>query len=138
MDGLKQPQFYHRDISWLYFNGRILEEAGMEEVPLLAKINFLAIYSCNLDEFYRVRMPVLSGIRQLRRDQESLVPTAEKGIHRKASALIENQQQEYGRIMLEHIIPDLQKQKVYLLYDQTIPEAIQQQTEYYFFPCLAA
>ena len=138
MEGLKQPQFFHRDLSWLYFNGRILEEASMEEVPLLAKINFLAIYSSNLDEFYRVRMPVLSAIKQLKKDQDPLIPTAEKGIHKKASTLIENQQQEYGRIMLNHIIPDLQKQKVYLLYDQTIPEAIQQQMEYYFFTCLAA
>lgn len=70
----------------------------MEEVPLLAKINFLAIYSSNLDEFYRVRMPVLSAIMKLKKGQDPLV-TAEKESYKTAKDLIESQQQEYGETM---------------------------------------
>jgi polyphosphate kinase len=46
----------HRDISWLSFNYRVLQEAKDPAVPLLERVKFLAIYSSNLDEFYRVRV----------------------------------------------------------------------------------
>ncbi len=57
----KMP-FIERDVSWMYFNHRILQEAQRKEVPLLERINFLGIYSNNLDEFYRVRMATLGHI----------------------------------------------------------------------------
>lgn len=138
MENSQKARFFHRDLSWLHFNGRILEEASMEEVPLLAKINFLAIYSSNLDEFYRVRMPVISAIKKLRKDQDPLVPKAEKGIYKKARALIKQQQQDYGKAMQEHIIPGLKSKKIQLIYDQTIPSEIQNKTRDYFFTHLAA
>ena len=49
--------FLNRDLSWLSFNHRVLMEAADKTVPLYSRISFLSIFSSNLDEFFRVRMP---------------------------------------------------------------------------------
>lgn len=54
--------YVERDVSWMYFNHRILEEAKKEYVPLLERLSFLGIYSSNLDEFFRVRVASLNRI----------------------------------------------------------------------------
>ena len=51
-----------RDVSWMYFNRRILQEAQRDNVPLLERFTFLGIYSNNLDEFYRVRVSALKRV----------------------------------------------------------------------------
>ncbi len=58
----KKHRYIERDISWMYFNHRILQEAQKPTVPLLERLSFLGIYSNNLDEFFRVRMASLNKI----------------------------------------------------------------------------
>lgn len=58
----KKTPYVERDISWMYFNHRILLEAARQEVPLLERLTFLGIYSNNLDEFFRVRIATLNRI----------------------------------------------------------------------------
>ena len=60
----KETPYLERDISWMYFNRRILQEAARPEVPLLERMTFLGIYSNNLDEFFRVRMASQSRIAE--------------------------------------------------------------------------
>lgn len=67
--------YVNRDISWMYFNSRILREAMRDDVPLLERLSFLGIYSNNLDEFFRVRMATVARMaemsgKSLRRDRE--------------------------------------------------------------------
>lgn len=59
-----RPEYVERDLSWMYFNRRILQEAGKSSVPVLERMSFLGIYSNNLDEFFRVRMASLSRIAE--------------------------------------------------------------------------
>ena len=67
--------YIERDLSWMYFNKRILQEATKPHVPLLERLSFLGIYSNNLDEFFRVRMATLARIveyddKALRKERE--------------------------------------------------------------------
>jgi polyphosphate kinase len=72
-----KSRFIHRDLSWIEFNRRVLEEAADERNPLLERIKFLAIFTSNLDEFFMVRM---SGAKKLlasgynKRDQFGFYP----------------------------------------------------------------
>ena len=60
----KELPYLERDISWMYFNRRILQEAARPHVPLLERMAFLGIYSNNLDEFFRVRMATQNRIAE--------------------------------------------------------------------------
>ena len=64
MASLYNTKYYHRDLSWLRFNHRVLQEAADSRNPLYERIKFLAIFSSNLDEFFRVRV---SDIRQIKK-----------------------------------------------------------------------
>ena len=71
----KKCPYVERDISWMYFNQRILLEAARPEVPLLERLTFLGIYSNNLDEFFRVRVATLNRIieyddKNIQKEQE--------------------------------------------------------------------
>ena len=61
----KKFTYLNRDLSWLSFNHRVLLEAGDESVPLYSRIQFLSIFSSNLDEFFRVRMPSTRELRPI-------------------------------------------------------------------------
>ncbi|ALL07255.1 polyphosphate kinase [Pedobacter sp. PACM 27299] len=112
--------YFNRDLSWLSFNERVLMEASRAEVPILERIRFLSIYSSNLDEFYRVRMPVMMWDYEL------------------AKAKIDQQQQRYGEIISQQILPALEAQQVYWLYNKPIPAAISEKvTELFFNEVLA-
>ena len=74
----KQISYIERDVSWMYFNHRILQEAEKLSVPLLERLSFLGIYSNNLDEFFRVRVASLNRLA----DSESLSDKNHKTIKR--------------------------------------------------------
>ena len=79
-DKQMSESYIERDISWMYFNQRILLEAQKESVPLLERLTFLGIYSNNLDEFFRVRMATLNHIieyedKAIRRERVTAIET---------------------------------------------------------------
>jgi polyphosphate kinase len=125
--------FFDRDLSWLSFNERILQEAAREDVPLLERVNFLAIFSSNLDEFYRVRMPVLFALDRLQLKNVAVDVPVEEDQLQKAQHSIMRQQQRYGQILTGSIIPQLKDHQIHLLYNEPPPAFLTNQVNDYFF-----
>ncbi len=89
----------HRDINWLYFNERVLLEAKDPEVPLLERLKFLAIFSSNLDEYFKVRVSQLRQLKQVDKTlRKKLILKANKKL-RFILEEINRQQQRFGEIM---------------------------------------
>jgi len=131
MEELVETRLFNRDLSWLKFNERILMEAEREAVPLLERIKFLSIFSSNLDEFYRVRMPVLLALEKLSGKTDNDIHI-EADLLNSANNLISDQQQRYGKALKQHIIPQLKENNIYLLYGDVFPNEIKQQINRYF------
>ena len=107
--------FKHRDISWLSFNSRVLQEASDSRNPLYERIRFLAIFSSNLDEYFRVRV---SKLRQIK----NIDPSIQKKLDIEPTAIlntiidrIEQQQQRFGEIFNTTILPELAKNGIHLI-----------------------
>ena len=83
-EDLMKKAYVERDISWMYFNHRILQEAEKEYVPLLERLSFLGIYSNNLDEFFRVRVASLNRMldQKLDKDTEQQIKKSLKTINK--------------------------------------------------------
>ncbi len=110
-----QERYYDRDLSWLSFNDRVLQEAMDDTVPLLERLKFLAIYSSNLDEFYRVRVASLRSLRGLKKlDRTALEVTPEKRVDRiNRKALV--QQERFGKLYRDVLLPMLASKGVHFL-----------------------
>lgn len=122
--------FFDRDLSWLLFNERILMEAESEELPVMERVNFLAIFSSNLDEFYRVRMPVVMALHKLNlhnKTDESV------DVLSKAQQLVEAQQNRFGKVFTGRLIPLLKENNVNLLFNEPIPATIADRVDDYFY-----
>ncbi|MCW3090332.1 MAG: ppk1 [Ferruginibacter sp.] len=126
-------QFFNRDLSWLSFNGRVLTEAGNANVPLLERVRFLAIFSSNLDEFYRVRMPAILS----KKSSSSLASNGENTAA-KASNIISSQQVYFGKTLTQEIIPQLKEKNIHLVYNEPIPVMINEALDEYFYSNVAA
>ncbi len=107
--------FIQRDISWLSFNYRVLQEAKDPTVPLFERIKFLAIYSSNLDEFFRVRMANHRNLLRVGKKTKKELHIDSKQIVKDIQRIVNKQQEEFSRIFEEEIIPELRHYKIYLL-----------------------
>lgn len=118
----KKRKTIPRDISWLSFNGRVLQEAADPSVPLKERIKFLGIFSNNTDEFFRVRVATLkrmvdfgSKIKNMHLEQEPASILAE------IQEIVLDQQSEFNRIW-EEVRQELENEKIFLVNEKQLTE----------------
>ncbi|MEQ8925928.1 MAG: polyphosphate kinase 1 [Fulvivirga sp.] len=116
-------KYFDRDLSWLSFNKRILMEAADKSLPVYDRIKFLAIYSSNLDEFFRVRVAAIRSIVEIDKKKiNSKLDKSPKKILTKILREVHEQQEEFGRIKRDDIIPELRENNIIFYRDEPILE----------------
>ncbi|MEP6677052.1 MAG: polyphosphate kinase 1, partial [Ferruginibacter sp.] len=116
---MKKRKIIARDISWLSFNSRVLQEADDETVPLKERIKFLGIFSNNLDEFFRVRVAALRRMIQFGSKAGMHLEISPETILEQIQEKVMEQQAAFDRIWKD-ILKELQKEKIFLLTDKKL------------------
>lgn len=128
---IKQYKYFKRDISWLSFNYRVLMEAKNESLPIYERIKFLAIYSSNLEEFYKVRVSgyhssILKSIKRDESIEEALKTLIE------INDIVTEQEREYNNIFYKDILCELKKKNIILYQGEEIEPFHKTFVEQYF------
>jgi len=118
-----------RDVSWLSFNARVLQEAADPSVPLRERIKFLGIFSNNLDEFFRVRVAALKRMRSISSTQ-NLGETPDVVLAEIQEKVIA--QQEEFDVTWKEILRELKKQNILLVTDKQLNKEQQKFVANYF------
>ena len=123
IESKKIPPMVARDVSWMYFNHRILQEAQRSTVPLLERLNFLGIYSSNLDEFFRVRVATLNRIVEAD-DGKTLKKVREQARHtlRQIARLNASYSAEFSDTM-QTVSQLLRDEHILILFDTEVDDA---------------
>ena len=137
---LPKDRFFDRELSWLKFNQRVLECAENEDMPLLERANFAAIFASNLDEFFMVRV---AGLKR-RIDSGIAVPSA-AGLSprqqlRAISETAHRLQDEHAHYTIDTLLPELEKERIVLLTWDKLTSSEQERLSRYYrqqvFPVL--
>lgn len=129
---LPNDRFFDRELSWLKFNKRVLELAQDEDLPVIERASFAAIFANNLDEFFMVRV---AGLK--RRIDTGIAVTAASGLSprqqlRAISEQAHRLQDEHAHYIIDHILPDLAKEQIVLLSWDKLTAAEQERLSRYY------
>jgi len=108
-------KFFNRELSWLSFNHRVLQEAEDKSTPLYERIKFLAIFSSNLDEFFRVRVASLRSLLNLKKKSRKELDFDIEKLLGKIHKTVVKLQKEHSEIYENEIKPLLEKNNIYLI-----------------------
>ncbi|WP_298247121.1 polyphosphate kinase 1 [uncultured Christiangramia sp.] len=110
-----ENRFRHRDLNWLSFNERVLQEAADKINPLYERMKFLAIFSSNLDEYFRVRVSQLRQMKRVKKSIRKKLALKPSRITKQIIEEVKKQQNQFGDIYKKQIIPELAANNIFLL-----------------------
>ena len=125
-------KYINREISWLQFNGRVLQEAADKTVPLIERLRFIGIFSNNLDEFFKVRYATVKRIAQAGKGGRSVLGGAKaKDLLEQITKIVIKQQAESLRILNEVQLA-LEKENIFMVNEQKASPSQSAYIEKYF------
>jgi len=111
--------YINRDLSWLSFNARVLQEAGDPNVPLLERLRFLGIFSNNRDEFFRVRVATIRRMLGFGKKGKQILGTDPEKLLEKIQKIVVGQQQKFEELYPE-ILKELRKERVFIVDEKNL------------------
>lgn len=127
----QQIPYINREISWLSFNERVLQEASDSSTPLIERLKFLGIFSNNRDEFYRVRVATINRLSKLGKKAIAVYGDDPKELLQKLQKQVIAQQQKFEAIYQE-LLHELAKENVFIINEKQLSENQQQFVKDYF------
>ncbi|MBC5992717.1 polyphosphate kinase 1 [Pontibacter cellulosilyticus] len=141
-DNTKEPKsapeypFTNRELSWLAFNYRVLQEAKDKRVPLLERIKFMAIFSSNLDEYFKVRVATLKRLIKLKKKTRQKLDEDPSDTFDQVIQEVKRQQEEFGHVFRESLLADLREHDIHLLTETELNNEQQEWVKTYFHETL--